>query len=132
MSYTPAIFTPNQLYEKAKSMQSFLEEKPSDQDEGLITRLEHLQILSAQSGKMLADAKYWLDTKKNDAITQTLKDALIEEWKSRSTINKKIDALCREENYLVALFDRINSSATHQMDSLRTVISYRKEQMRMV
>jgi len=130
MSYEENITTPDKLRETAQKMQTFLEAKPEDQDEGLITRLELLGTMAAKSGKCLADAKYWLDQRKNDSITQALKEAMAGDW-SISIIHKKIDALCKEENYLVNLFDRINSSAVHQMDATRTVISYRKEQMRM-
>jgi len=69
-----------------------------------------------------------LDMRKNDSITQSLKDALAGDW-STTIIHKKIDALCREENFLVNRFDRINSSAVHQIDALRSILSYRKAQM---
>jgi len=122
--------TSEQIKEKADKMQAFLEQKPGDQDEGLIDRLELLQVLMAQSGDLLAQAKYLLDCKKNDSITIALKEALAGDW-STTIIHKKIDALCREENFLVNKLDRINSSAVHQIDALRTVISYRKAQMSM-
>lgn len=130
MSYTVTILTPDELRATAEKMQAFLEAKPEDQEEGLITRLELLGIMAAKSGKCLADARYHLDQRKNDSITQALKEAMAGDW-SISIINKKVDALCKDENYLVNLLDRINSSAVHSMDALRTVISYRKEQMRM-
>lgn len=129
MTYVENILTPTELFETAKKMQKFLEEKPEDQEEGLLTRLELLQIMIAKSGKMLSDAKYWLDQRKNDSITIALKEALQNDW-GASIVNKKIDALCKDENYLVNLIDRINASATHQQRGLITVISYRKEQMR--
>lgn len=128
MTFVLDILPPKEIYERAVRMQAFLEKKPVDHDEGLIDRLELIEILVAQSGKLLADSKYWLDQRKNDSITQTLKDALSDKW-SVSIINKKIDALCKDENYLVTLVDRINASATHQIDALRTIISYRKTQM---
>lgn len=130
MTYTVTILTIDQLREAAEKMQTFLEAKPLDQEEGLIDRLELLGTLAAKAGKCLADAKYHLDQRKNDSITQALKEAMEGDW-SITIIHKKIDALCKDENYLVTLFDRINSSAVHQMDATRTVISYRKEQMRM-
>jgi len=117
-----------ELKAKADKMQTFLEQKPSDQEEGIIDRLELLQILMAQSGELLATAKYLLDVRKNDSITQSLKEALAGDW-STTIIHKKIDALCREENFLVNRFDRINSSAVHQIDALRSILSYRKAQM---
>ena len=120
--------TSDELKIKADKMQSFLEQKSSDQEEGLIDRLELLQVLLAQSGNYLAEAKYLLDMRKNDSITIALKDALAGDW-STTIIHKKIDALCREENFLVNRFDRINSSAVHQIDALRSILSYRKAQM---
>jgi len=120
--------TPEQLRAKAEKMQAFLEQRPPDQEEGLIERLELLQVLLAQSGELLAKAKYLLDCRKNDSITIALKEAMAGDW-STTIIHKKIDALCREENYLVNWMDRINSSAVHQIDALRTIISYRKSQM---
>lgn len=120
--------TSEELKIKADKMQSFLEQKASDQEEGLIDRLDLLQVLLAQSGNYLAEAKYLLDVRKNDSITQSLKDALAGDW-STTIIHKKIDALCREENFLVNRFDRINSTAVHQIDALRSILSYRKAQM---
>lgn len=128
MTYTPKILSIEELSETAAKMQVFLEEKPQDQEEGLIDRLELLQVLVAKSGKCLADARYWLDDKKNSSITLALKEAMAGDW-SASVINKKIDALCRDEAHLVNSFDRINSASVHQIDALRTVISYRKAQM---
>ena len=116
------------LNNKAIKMQNFLEQKASDQEEGLIDRLELLQVLLAQSGNCLAEAKFLLDVRKNDSITQSLKEALAGDW-STTIIHKKIDALCREENFLVNRFDRINSTAVRQIDALRSILSYRKAQM---
>lgn len=122
--------TSEELKAKAEKMQSYLEAKPDNQDEAVIDRLENLQVLLAQSGELLAKAKYNLDCKKNDSITLALKDALAGDW-STTIIHKKIDALCREENFIVNWYDRINSSAVHQIDALRSILSYRKAQMQM-
>lgn len=131
MAFQLDILSKDDLLKTATAMQSYLQKKPADQDEQLLLRLERLQILLAKSGKMLADAKHHLDAKKNDAIMETLKEALEQTDWTASMINKKIDALCRDEHYLVNLIDRINSSASNQIKALITIISYRKEQMRL-
>lgn len=122
------MYTKDELTETANKMQTFLELNPGSEPNDLIDRLELLQVLVAKSGNCLADAKYYLDQRKNDSITQALKEAMAGDW-SITIIHKKIDALCRDENYLVNLFDRINRSATHQIDAVRTILSYRKTEM---
>lgn len=119
-----------QLKETAVKMQAYLEEKPGSEPNDLIDRLENLQVLIAKSGAYLADAKYHLDQRKNDSITQALKEAMAGDW-SITIIHKKIDALCKDENYLVNWFDRINRSGTHQLDAVRTILSYRKTEMQL-
>lgn len=121
--------TPEQLTIIAAEMQTFLETKPNSEPNDLISRLEDLQVLVAKSGSCLADAKYYLDQKKNDSITQALKDAMAGDW-STTLIHKKIDALCKDANYLVNQFDRINSSAGKQLMAINVLLSYRKEEMR--
>lgn len=124
------MYSKEQLTETAGKMQKYLEEKPASEPNDLIDRLENLQVLIAKSGACLADARYYLDQRKNDSITQALKEAMEGDW-SISIIHKKIDALCKEENYLVNQFDRLNRSATHQLEAIRTILSYRKAEMTM-
>ena len=131
MAFDLKILSMDELLKTATNMQKYLEATPSDQEEKLLLRLTRLQILLAKSGKMLADAKHWLDTRKSNAITDTLKEALTGKDWTASMINKKIDALCRDEHYLVNFIDRINSAASNQIKALITIISYRKEQMRL-
>lgn len=123
-----AMLSKEQLEEKAASMQKFLEQKPGTEPNDLITRAENLAVLMAQSGQCLADAKYLQDTVINGTIMEALKQAY-EERLSPSTINKWVTTAAKDLNYLVNWIDRINATATHQLDSVRTLISYRKAEM---
>lgn len=125
------MLTKEQLTEKAAAMQKYLEQKPGSEPNDLIERAENLSVLIAQSGQCLADAKYLLDARKGDSITKALADALQGDW-STTIIHKKIDSLCKDENYLVNLLDRINSTAGKQLMSLNTILSYRKQEMSMI
>lgn len=117
-----------ELKEKAVKMQSFLETRPGSEPNDLISRAEDLGVLIAKSGQCLADAKYLQEQVINGAILEALQKAY-EERLSPSTINKFVTTAARDLNFLVNWLDRINSSAVHQLDSVRTMISYRKSEM---
>jgi len=113
---------------KAEKMQSFLElPLPSEPNE-LIERLEKIDILMAQSGKMLADAKFHKDSIVNGTIMEMLKKSY-EEKLSASVLNKFIETAAKDQAYLVNWIDRINATSTHVKDSIRTIISYRKKEL---
>ena len=113
---------------KAEKMQAYLELTPGSEPNDLIDRTEKLNVLIAQSGKMLADAEWYRDQLMEGTIMKALKDNM-EEKLSASTLNSYVKSLVRDYNFLVKWTDRINATATHQVDSLRTVISYRKAEM---
>lgn len=121
-------YTQEQLKEKAEKMQMFLERELPDEPNELIDVLKNVGILIAQSGRMLADAKYFKDTIVNGAIMESLKKSY-EERLSASVINKYVETAARDQAFLVNWIDRLNSCASHQKDSLRTIISYRKKEL---
>lgn len=121
-------YTDEQLTKKAEDMQKYLELPLPNEPNELIDRLEKIDILMAQSGKMLADAKYHRDS----IISSTIMDALkksYEEKLSPSVLNKFVESSARDCNYLVNWIDRINATSTHIKDSIRTIISYRKKEL---
>lgn len=124
---------PEQILKECETIQSYIEaDYPSDNPTACAQRGTDLEGLMARSGKMLADAKYWQDQFINSAITETIKEALSQQkvW-STSIINKKIDAIAKEYNYLVNWCERINRSCTHQLDFMRTMISKHKAELQL-
>ena len=122
------MYSIEQLREKADSMQKFLEKKPGQEPNDIVEHLEHLNRLVAVSGACLADAKYYQDQIINSTITKALTEAYHDKM-SASTINQFVKTSAKDFNYLVTMFDRINAAATHQIDSYRTILSYRKTEM---
>jgi len=119
--------TIEQLEKKATDMSAFLEVEPSDEIEEMISRVHLLGILISQSGKLLADAKYHRDGEIETAIKYVLKD-ISDSRLSATAINKYIESKAKDKSYLVNILERINKTATHQLDGLRTIISYRKQE----
>lgn len=110
-----------------EAIQQFLEISISEDMAEVEQRGNELVVYMARSGKLLADAKYHRDEKLNSAIVEELKKIL---QLAPSTANKYIDALTKEENYLVSWSERVNRTCTHQIDWCRTLISKAKEEMR--
>lgn len=122
------MYSPEDLKLKAQKMQDYLEKKVDEDPAILMDRIGFLTVMIAQTSKMLADAKYYQDTLVNGAIMDSLKKAY-EEKLSPSTINKFVTTAAREQNYLVNWIDRLNSAAVHQLDGIRSIVSYKKAEM---
>jgi len=121
------------LLKECEAIQSFLEaDYPVDNPAACEAKGRDLEVYMARSGKMLADAKYWQDQFVNSAIMDTIKEALAQQkvW-SISLINKKVDALAKDYNYLVTWCERINRTCSHQLDFIRTLISKHKTEMQL-
>ena len=122
------MLTIEQLKDKAAALSSWLQEKHDSDPEKLVERMDNLGRLMAVSGQCLADAKYYQDSVINGAIMEALQKAY-EERLSPSTINKFVTTAAKDLNYLVNSFDRINASAVHLLDAVRTAISFEKSKM---
>lgn len=113
---------------KIDSFNKYLEAKCPQQDEDLIQRLENLQVLLAQSGNLLAEAKMLRDEQIQISIKGVVSNPEYVGL-SNTLMNEYVKASCKELNYLVNSLDRINSSSVHQIDAIRSILSYRKSQM---
>ena len=109
-------------------MQAWLELVPSDEPKEIADRLSILGVYMARSGNMLADAKYLQDQARAQVFAEHSKAIL----KMPATVSTKfIDSQVGEVNYLVNWLDRINRTCVHQSDSMRTLLSFSKEQLRL-
>lgn len=114
----------------ADEIQSFLQIDVTNNPEEIIERISKLMVYMALSGEMLSDAKKILRAKKTEQINQTIIKIAKESCLSASVQNALLDSICSEESHLVDYLERINKSATHQLDACRSLLSYEKEGMR--
>lgn len=115
----------DQLEQEAKKIDEFLNITCSEEPTEALNRGNDLLVYLARTGKMLADAKYWQDNAINNSILQKLKDQLN---LSPALFKKFVDTSTIRENYLVNWIDRLNRTCVHQIDFLRTVVSFAKNQ----
>jgi hypothetical protein len=118
------------LKKEAQEIQSFLDITIGDDPVELVERGCDLAVYISRTGRMLADAKYHLDKKKKSAIMEQLKNIGLKLDLPASTLNSLIDASCEDENRLYKWIDRMNRTATHQLEWCRTLISKLKEEMK--
>ena len=83
------------------AIDSYLNITMSEEVQEAVLRGNDLAVYIARTGKLLADAK----------------------------VNAIIDSLCKDEQYLVDWCERLNRTATHQLEWCRTVISKAKAEM---
>lgn len=125
------IASKEQILKEAIEIDSFLQETMSEMVEEAVMRGNDLAVYIARSGKMLADAKYHLNTAKKDEVLDVLRETAKNAKATSKATNALIDSICKEEQYLVDWCERLNRSATHQLDWCRTLISKAKEEMRL-
>ena len=111
------------------SIDAFLNITMSEQIEEAILRGNDLAVYIARTGKLLADAKYHLNAKKKTEVFDTLRDTATRAGATSKAVNAIIDSLCKDEQYLVDWCERLNRTATHQLEWCRTVISKAKAEM---
>jgi uncharacterized protein (UPF0210 family) len=120
----------NQLKQESFDIQAYLEITCSNDPEEMKERISNLMVYMSRSGEMLAQAKKILRSKKTSEIQNTIISIAKAAHLSASVQNALLDSICEEESYLVDWIERINRGCTHQIDALRSLLSYEKEGMR--
>lgn len=109
-------------------VQHFLEQ-PYDSDNGhaVTERAKSIEGYMATTGKMLADAKYHYNAVFESGFMEAIKANV---KTPPSTLNKYLDSIAKDYQYLVDWCDRLNRSTTHALDFSRTIISKLKNEMK--
>jgi hypothetical protein len=118
------------MKEEIQNIQDYLNITVSSDPAELIDRIATLMTYMARSGEMFANAKRNLRAKKTTEINKTIIKIAKEQCLSATVQNALLDSICEEESFLVDWLERINRTCTHQIEGLRTLLSYEKEQIR--
>jgi hypothetical protein len=119
-----------QLQSESQDIQADVEQVLPDEPELIKERLTVLSVYNARTGRMLADAKYHLNARITSEIMQLLSRASKEAGLTPNVINRLVNASCRDEQYLCDQIERLNRTTTHQIDVLRSLLSFEKEMIR--
>ena len=119
------------LQEEAQQIQDYLDIECSENPEEVLERIRAIMPYISRTAFMLAEAKKALRRKKASEISNTIINIAKEQCLSAKVQNTLIDSIAEEEAYLVDWLDRLNAAATHQVDALRSILSYEREQLRL-
>ncbi len=98
-----------------------------DNDDGniLSNRLTEIGAYMAEAGKLKGDAEFHYREKLRSQLLKDIKE-LIPEYASANLQNTFVKSCANEEATLVTYADRVNASCTHQIDSMRSQLSFLK------
>lgn len=126
------IHSKEHIENRLNELQQFLEAQ-YDSEEGhlIMDRLGIASAYMAESGKLKADADWHYMAALNSEIMEAIKTIMKEVYLSSTAQNQLVKSLAKNEFRLVTYADRVNRSLTHQIDAMRTQLSYLKEQMKL-
>jgi hypothetical protein len=120
-----------QILRELEVIQACEEETISEEVAKVIEYGQTLAPYISRSGKLLADAKYHLNTRMKEDTFDALRKTAKQGGATAKAINAIVDSLCAEERYLVDFAERVNRCGVHRLDWCRTLISKAKEDMRL-
>jgi hypothetical protein len=123
--------TADELNKSANMIQKYLEITPSTNPVELQERIMTIMPYLALSGEMLAEAKRLLRKKKSAEISRTIIAIARESHLSATVQNALLESIAEDEHYLVDRLERLNRSCVHQIDALRSLLSYEREGLRL-
>ncbi|WP_252639415.1 hypothetical protein [Dysgonomonas mossii] len=118
------------LQEEAQQIQDYLDITCSENPEEILERIRAIMPYISRTAFMLAEAKKALRRKKASEISNTIINIAKEQCLSAKVQNTLIDSIAEDEAYLVDWLDRLNAAATHQVDALRSILSFERENLR--
>ena len=119
------------LQEEAKQISDYLQITCQNNPQEIQQRIADTMVYVARTGEMLATAKQMLRRRKSEEIQNTIISIAKENCLSEKVQNALLDSIAEEEAFLVDTLDRLNAAATHQLDALRTLLSYEREGLRL-
>ena len=119
------------MIKEIQQIQGYLEITCSDNPEEVSQRIRELSAYLARTAFLLQEAKYALRRKKASDIGEIIVTIAKEQYLSAKAQNALIDSIAADEHRMVDWLDRLNAACTHQIDAMRSLLSYEKEQLRL-
>lgn len=119
------------MEQEIKEISDYLNIACSNNPQEIQERISTIMVYMMRTGEMLANAKKMLRKKKSDEIQNTIIRIAKENCLSAKIQNALLDSIAEDEAFLVDKLDRLNAPCVHQLDALRTLLSFEKESLRL-
>ncbi len=119
------------MEQEIKEISDYLNIACSNNPQEIQERISTIMVYMMRTGEMLANAKKMLRKKKSDEIQNTIIRIAKGNCLSAKIQNALLDSIAEDEAFLVDKLDRLNASCVHQLDALRTLLSFEKESLRL-
>ena len=119
------------MEQEIKEISDYLNIACSNNPQEIQERISTIMVYMMRTGEMLANAKKMLRKKKSDEIQNTIIRIAKENCLFAKIQNALLDSIAEDEAFLVDKLDRLNASCVHQLDALRTLLSFEKESLRL-
>jgi hypothetical protein len=114
------------LLEEISTIYQSIKEPLDRKPEGLMNELDFRCQWLARSVELLADAQLILDTKRGEVA-----ETFIGTEQSWNVVKMLIESRTKDEKRLVLLADKLNSTLTHQIDAIRSLLSFEKQSLKL-
>lgn len=120
-----------ELRKEAEAIQGYLDIVCSNNPEEITERISQLMSYLSRSGELYAKAKQLLRKRKSEEVQNIIIKIAKENCLSATIQNALLESIADDEGYVVDLLERLNRTCTHQLDALRSLLSYEKENLRL-
>lgn len=115
------------MWTEIKAMQEFLEIEASDDPNEICERMRTINVYMARSSRMLAEAKAHRRKSERDTF------ASLPDFQNMpaNTLKKYLEVCAYEWYEIEDALESLYKTCVHALDSLRSLLSYTKEDMRL-
>lgn len=115
------------ILEEISGLYDSLKNPVARDPEGLLNELDYRMQWLARSAEIVAECQ-----KTSDIARGVAAEKAYELGYSGNLAKDYITGVCSEESRILRLAEKLNSTIVHQMDSIRTMISFEKQQLQEV
>lgn len=120
------------MMREAGEYQKYAEVTCSNEVGELVDRITTLNVYTARTGHMLAEAKRLLNRRRTSEISEVILKIAKENRLSAKAQNALVESIASQEQYLVDWLERLNRALTHQASNCVSILSFEREQLRVL